>query len=109
MKRHAHVYKDSEACHAAFKSITLGGRYQRSDSGMWYASHEDTHNFISTANLEKLRGVKWDSIEIEEDVTALDRATILWNCMDPGIESIELVVSAEPAMAQTQTSIALKR
>jgi hypothetical protein len=109
VKRHAHVYKEIEACLSAFKNFAAAGRYQRSDSGMWCASHEDTHNFIAAANLEKLRGVDWDSIEIAEDVTALERAFILWSCMDEGIESMELVISAEPTTAQTRKSIALKR
>jgi hypothetical protein len=81
VKRHAHIYKDSQASHAAFKDYIAGSDYQRSDSGMWFASHEDTHNFFSATHPDKLLGIKWDTIDIAEDVNPLDKAFIMANCM----------------------------
>ena len=82
VKRHAHIYKDSQASHAAFKDFIAGSDYQRSDSGMWYASHDDTHNFFSAAHPDKLLGIKWGTIDIAKDVKPLDKAIIIANCMD---------------------------
>ena len=98
VKRHAHIYKDSQACLKAFKDFADGMGCQRSDSGMWYASHEYTHNFFSASQPEKLQGTNWDTIEIAKDVPALDRAIIMWNCSKAGIDDVEIKITEVPAL-----------
>jgi hypothetical protein len=102
VNRHAHIYKDSQDRHTAFKDFNVGFGYQRSDSGMWYASHDDMHNFISAAHPEKLRGINWESIEIAEDVNPLDKAIIIWNCVDAGFKNMKTITTAERPKAQSQ-------
>ena len=102
VNRHAHIYKDSQASHTAFKDFNASSGYQRSDSGMWYASHDDTHNFFSAAHPEKLRGINWDTMEIAEDVNPLDKAIIIWNCMDADFKSMEVITTEELPKAQSQ-------
>jgi hypothetical protein len=80
VKRHAHIYKDPQASQTAFKNFNAGFDYQRSDSGMWYASHNDTHKFFAVTRLEKLRGIDWDTIEIAKDISPEDQAAILCSC-----------------------------
>ena len=76
MKRHAHIYRDSRASHTAFKDFIAGFDYQRSESGMWYASDNETHNFFSAAHADKLLGINWDTVEIATDVNPLIKAII---------------------------------
>jgi hypothetical protein len=102
VNRHAHIYKDSQASHTAFKDFNASSGCQRSDSGMWYASHDDTHNFFSAAHPEKLRGINWDTMEIAEDVNPLDKAIIIWNCMDADFKSMEVMTTEELPKAQSQ-------
>lgn len=87
LKRHAHIYKDSLACQAAFKNFIAGFDYQRSDSGMWYASHNETHNFFAATHSEKLRGINWDTVTIAKNINALEKANIISLCMDADVES----------------------
>jgi hypothetical protein len=102
VKRHAHIYKDSQASHAAFETFIAGFGCQRSDSGMWYASDDDTHNFFSAAHPEKLRGINWDTMEIAKDVNPMDKAIIVWSCMEAGCKSIRVMTTAGPPKAQLQ-------
>ena len=102
MNRHAHIYKDSQDRHTAFKDFNVGFGCQRSDSGMWYASHDDMHNFFSAVHPEKLRCINWDTIEIAKDVNPLDKAIIIWNCVDAGFKNIEIITTTERPKAQSQ-------
>jgi hypothetical protein len=102
VKRHAHIYKDSQASHAAFETFIAGFGCQRSDSGMWYASNHDTHNFFSAAHPEKLRGINWDTMEIAKDVNPMDKAIIVWSCMDSGCKSIRVMTTAGAPKTQLQ-------
>ena len=109
MKRHAHIYKDSQASHIAFKDFIAGFDYQRSDSGMWYASHDDTHNFFSAAHPDKLRGINWDTMEIAKDVNPLDKAIVISNYMDAGFKNMKGMHIAELPSAQPQGQQAVAR
>ena len=102
VKRHAHIYRDSQASHTAFKDFITGFDYQRSDSGKWYSSHEDMHKFFSAAHPEKLRGINWDTMEIAEDVNPLDKAIILSNYMDAGFKNVTVMATAELPKAKPQ-------
>jgi hypothetical protein len=102
VKRHAHIYKDSQASRTAFKDFNTGFDYQRSDSGRWYSSHDDMHKFFSAAHPEKLRGINWDTMEIAEDVNPLDKAIILSNYMDAGFKNVTVMATAELPKAETQ-------
>jgi hypothetical protein len=110
VKRHAHVYKDSQASRAAFKDFIADSDYQRSDSGMWYASHDDTHNFFSAAHPDKLLGIKWDTIDIAKDVNPPDKAVIIANCMNAaGNFPDHLKVAEFRGQFSTQKASAAKR
>jgi hypothetical protein len=102
VKRHAKIYTDPQDSQTDFKYYNACSGYQRSDSGMWYASHDDTHNFFSAAHPEKLRGINWDTMEIADDVNPLDKAIIVWSCMDAGCKSIRVMTTAGPPKAQLQ-------
>jgi hypothetical protein len=102
VKRHAHIYKDSQASQTAFKDFVVGVDYQRSDSGRWYSSHDDMHKFFSAAHPEKLRGINWDTIEIAEDVNPLDKAIIISNYMDAGFKNVAVMATAERPKAEPQ-------
>ena len=104
MNRHAHIYKDSQACHTAFRDFTAGSGYQRSESGLWYASNDETHNFFSAAHPEKLRGINWDTMEIAKDVTPLQKAILIWSCMAAGFEGMKVITTTEPTKIQSQRS-----
>ena len=100
VKRHAHVYKDAQASHTAFKDFIVGADYQRSDSGKWYSSHDDMHKFFSATHPEKLRGINWDTMEIAEDVNPLDKAIILSNYMDANFKKVTVMATAELTKAE---------
>jgi hypothetical protein len=102
VKRHAHIYKDSRACHTAYKHFIAVFDNQTRDSGMWYASHDDTHNFFSAALPDKLLGINWDSMKIAQDVNPLDKAIIIWNGMNAGLKSIKVMTTAELTKIQPQ-------
>ena len=68
---------------------------------MRYASQDEIHSFFSATHPEKLRGINWDTREIANDVSPLDKAIITWNCMDEDFQSTEVMITRETINKRT--------